>query len=243
MGEYYILENVNAFYLVPVIVFGPLIAFGLWTFGLKDLFRRDPEAANVAKLEQERREEEARRRLEKAGGLAPRPVTEPPTTIASWIGRAVAYGLFAAFLAVFSAWPSYRYWPEESGQLKLSVTAAGDRKEACRKLSREELMKLPPNMRRPESCSRERHPVRITITMDDHELFAHNQPPAGLSNDGNSSFYGKFDLPAGHHKILATLSLDDGTSLVSQLDQNVDILPGQVLVLGLDPVTHQLTIQ
>lgn len=243
MDSDFTIGGVSIFYLVPVLVFGPLMALGLWNFGLKDLFRRDQEVDDRIRQEQERREAEARRRLEKAGGLAPRPVTEPPTSAVSWIGRAVAYGAFAGFLGVFSAWPSYGYWPGDAGQLKLSITIAGERKAACRKLSREELMKLPPNMRRPEKCSRERHPVRIRITVDDQDLFAGTQPPAGLSGDGNSSFYHKFSLPTGGHRITATLSLDDGGSVTSHLDRSIHIQPGQVMVLGFDSVNHGLALQ
>lgn len=225
-------HGASYFYFVPVAIFLPLILFGLWSFGLKDLFRRTDAEKRDRRLDQIRREKDAKRRLDKAGGLAVRPVTEPPRSVASWVARAVAYGAFAAVLGVFSNWPPYAYWPSNTGQLKVSMSVPGDHKEACRKRTREELAKLPPNMRAPMSCSRERFPVVLETSMDGTALYRASREPTGLSKDGASAFYKKFPVPAGNHKVAVRLSLDGGRTFPYVLEQTLTLASGQAVVLG-----------
>lgn len=227
-------HGASYFYLVPVAIFLPLILLGLWSFGLKDLFRTTDTEKRARRLEQIRTEKETKRRLAKAGGLAVRPVTEPPRSVASWAGRALAYGAYAAVLGVFSAWPPYAYWPADTGQLKVSLSVPGDHKEACRKRTRDELAKLPPNMRAPMKCSRERAPVAIEVTFDGKPLYRAVREATGLSKDGASAFYEKFAIPAGTHAVSVRLSLDGGKSFPHVLESALDLAPGQAVVLGFD---------
>lgn len=236
-------HGASYFYLVPVVIFLPLILFALWNFGLKDIFRRSDKEVRARRLDQIRREKDAKRRLEKSGGLAIRPVTEPPRTVLSWIGRAVAYGAYACVLAVFSNWPPYAYHDPHAAQVKLSLSVPGARKEACHKRSREELMKLPPNMRAPMQCSRERLPVAVSLAIDGQTLYAASQAPAGLSGDGSSSFYEKFAVPAGTHRIAVRLSFDGGASYSHTLEESVVLAPTQVLVVGYGGTDKALFLQ
>ena len=75
------------------------------------------------------------------------------------IVRLLLYGGFAASIAYLSAAPGYRLLGESEAMLSLSFSHAAERVEACRRLSQEELQSLPPNMRKPDDCPRERHPV------------------------------------------------------------------------------------
>lgn len=234
MDSDFTLGGASIFYLVPVLIFGPLMALGLWNFGLRDLFRRSEEEKVAIHDQQAQREKEAQTRLKKAGTIQPRPVSEPPRSLASWFGRALAYGAFACVLALFSTWPSYEYWPSETAQLKLSISEAGDRLVPCIKRSREELAQLPPNMRSARKCSRERHPVRVVLRLDGRDMFNDTQAPAGIQADGTSSFYEKFPLAAGTHRIEARISLDDGGTFPHVLDRTLMLSSGQVLVLGYD---------
>jgi hypothetical protein len=55
---------------------------------------------------------------------------------------------------------AYRHLASDQALIKLSFTRVGKPVGDCRKLSAEELAKLPPNMRAPTVCPRERSPVR-----------------------------------------------------------------------------------
>lgn len=236
-------HGASYFYLVPVAIFLPLVLFGLWSFGLKDLFRRTDAEKRERRLDQIRRDKDAKRRLAKSGGLAVRPVTEPPRSVGSWIGRAIAYGAFAVVLGAFSNWPPYAYWPESTGQLKVSLSVPGDHKEACRKRTRDELAKLPPNMRAPMSCSRERFPVVLEASLDGSPLYRESREPTGLSKDGASAFYKKFPILAGTHEVAVRLSLDGGTTFPYILDHTLAIASGQAVVLGFGGVEKSLFLR
>jgi hypothetical protein len=62
------------------------------------------------------------------------------------------------FIGYFATLPKYRQIPDDVALIKLSISHLGDRE--CRKRTPEELAKLPPNMRAPMECPRERSDIR-----------------------------------------------------------------------------------
>lgn len=147
-------------------------------------------------------------------------------------GQAVVYLGFAALIGYFAHAPVYRHFASDQAVLTLSFAHSAKRKGDCRKLSREELEKLAPNMRKPVSCPRERLPVVVKIEIDGRELFAASLPPTGLSGDGSSSIYRKFVIPAGSHQIVASLrdsNREQGYDY--QTRQTVQLAPAQNLAL------------
>jgi hypothetical protein len=62
------------------------------------------------------------------------------------------------FIGYFATSPKYRQIPDDVALIKLSISHLGDRE--CRKRTPEELAKLPPNMRAPMDCPRERSDIR-----------------------------------------------------------------------------------
>jgi hypothetical protein len=75
--------------------------------------------------------------------------------------QALLYAAFVAVIGYFSTSPPYRHLPAGDALLKLSLTHAGARKEACRERTADELAKLAPNMRAQSVCPRERAPVKV----------------------------------------------------------------------------------
>ena len=53
----------SIFYLVPILIFGPLMFLVLWTFGLRDLFHRSDSEIKQRQQEQAQREQQARRQV------------------------------------------------------------------------------------------------------------------------------------------------------------------------------------
>jgi hypothetical protein len=161
----------------------------------------------------------------------------------NWLGQAVLYAAFALFIGVFSRWPAYH--PIAAGQsvLKVSFIHHGQRVAECRPYSAEELAKLAPNMRTPMKCGRERSPVTIEVDLDGVALYRHVATPSGLSRDGPSSVYSRFDIPAGTHRIEVRMK-DSATApgFTHQRAASITLGPAQVLVIDFDPEKWGITL-
>jgi hypothetical protein len=147
-------------------------------------------------------------------------------------GQILVYGAVAVPTGYFSASPLYHQVPEGYAQIKLALQHGGNRVEDCRKLTREELSKLPSNERRANTCSRERVPLVIEISIDGRVIYADTLQPTGLSRDGISKAYKKFLVPAGSHVIGAKLR-DSNRVEGFDFDQNleIDLRPWQNLAI------------
>jgi hypothetical protein len=125
------------------------------------------------------------------------------------LGQAIAYAIFAGVIAYFATSPAYTHLDPGLALIKLSFSHAGQHKGECRQLSPEELAKLPPNMRRPLDCPRERLPLQVEIVLDGELLYRGELPPSGLAGDGASMAYSKFPVAPGRHHLAARLRDSD----------------------------------
>ena len=136
--------------------------------------------------------------------------------------------------AVLSAWPSWRTTPEGAAVVKLSFSHGGERK--CRPLTEAELEKLPPNMRRREVCDRRRPPVYVELEIDGREAFAASLPPTGLSGDGPSRVYERFEVAAGQHTIALRLrDTAEAEGFTHTARREVTLDPGESLAIDFEP--------
>ena len=148
--------------------------------------------------------------------------------------QAVLYAAFVAVVGYFSTSPAYVHLAPGEAVVKLSVSHAGERKEACRTRTAAELAKLAPNMRSPTVCPRERVPVHIVVAVDGATVFDVVAPPTGFARDGASNVYRRLTVPAGHHHVRAELAdTPDGRVRYSS-DADVDLAPGRLLVIDFD---------
>lgn len=122
-----------------------------------------------------------------------------------WLSQALLYGAFAAAIALFSQWPPHRPMAADQALLKVSFLHHGQRLQDCIEQSPEELAKLPPNMRAPTRCPRERAPVTIEVDLDGRPLYRDTAAPAGLSRDGAASVYRSMPVAAGTHRVQVRL--------------------------------------
>lgn len=122
-----------------------------------------------------------------------------------YIGQAIAYALFAFVVGYFATQPPYAHLDPEQAMIKLSFSHAGEHRQECRRLTQEELNRLPPNMRRPTDCARERVALLVELELDGELLYRAELPPSGLASDGASTAYRKFPVPAGSHRLVARL--------------------------------------
>jgi len=148
---------------------------------------------------------------------------------------AVAYALFAVLVGWLSVWPRFSLIDEGQAMVSVSFSHAGQRIRECRKLSQEELNKLPPNMRKLDDCPRERLPVRVLFSSNGKPLYEALMQPSGFWSDGESSIYRRMPLEAGRHTLFVGMT-DSGRSdgFDYSLEQEIDLLPGQHLVVNFD---------
>ncbi|MEO8123000.1 MAG: hypothetical protein ABI633_03025 [Burkholderiales bacterium] len=162
----------------------------------------------------------------------------------SWIGQVLLYGVFALIVGVFSHWPTYRHLADDESLIKLSFTHAAQRVDECRKLTPEELAKLPPNMRAPTKCGRERAPVVVEVDLDGKPAIRHVAQPSGLSRDGASSVYQRMTVHAGMHQVVVRLKDNAGKGGFDyESEKTVTLAPAQILVIDFDPQRGGITFR
>ena len=162
----------------------------------------------------------------------------------AWIGQAVLYGLFALVIGVFSAWPAYRHLAADRALIKVSFSHQGKPVSECREATAEELAKLPPNMRAPRICPRERSPITVELDLDGARAVHHVAPPSGLSRDGASAFYRRIEVPAGSHRIAVRIKDDVRSAGFDYArEASVTLAPAQILVIDFDPGKGGITVR
>jgi hypothetical protein len=147
-------------------------------------------------------------------------------------------GRFLVILALFSgvaflsSRPLYRQLPENAAVMMLSFVHGADRKGECRRLTPEEIAKLPPNMRRVQDCPRGRRPIYVELDLDGKNVFRADLPPTGIAGDGPSRVYRRFVLPAGKYDVAVRMR---DTARAEGFDHErrgtVEIAPEQMLVV------------
>lgn len=150
----------------------------------------------------------------------------------AWAGQGLLYSMFAVFIGVFSTWPQYKHLGADQALVKISFTHHGKLVSECSKRTPDELAKLPPNMRAPMNCPRQRSKVVIEVDLDGKAVYAHTAEPAGLSKDGASTVYHRLEAPAGDHRLVVRMRDGvNGEKYDYVRDEIVHLKPGQVLVI------------
>jgi hypothetical protein len=162
----------------------------------------------------------------------------------AWAGQVLLYALFALVIGVFSHWPAYRHLAPDVALIKLSLVHVGKPVGDCRALDAAEIARLPPNMRAPMKCPRERSPVTVELDIDGVPAVRVVAPPSGLSRDGASALYRRLPVPAGERFLQVRLR-DDVRSpgFAHTLERRVTLVPAQVLVIDFDAEKGGITLQ
>ena len=108
----------------------------------------------------------------------------------------------------------------------------------------QELAKLPPNMRAPVRCPRERSPVLVELDIDGQPVLRHTAAPSGLSKDGASSVYHRLQVPAGEHRVAVRLNDDvRQPGFTHSREATVSLAPAQILVIDFDAEQGGITLR
>ena len=149
--------------------------------------------------------------------------------------QAVNYTVFMALVWYFSAAPAVHVIAEDESMITIAFGHAGETRAECRKLTQEELMKLPPNMRKPEDCPRERSPIVIEAMLDGKTIYSKTFHPPGLFKDGGVNIYYSSKVPAGDHQF--AIKMDDSVrkqGFNHQLNKDISLKPAQILLVEFD---------
>ncbi|MBZ0131171.1 MAG: hypothetical protein K8F53_01035 [Rhodocyclaceae bacterium] len=161
-------------------------------------------------------------------------VSKSPFNPLVLVGQVLFYGVFAVIIGYFSTSPKYTHLEPNLSLIKLSFSYHGEPVGECHQRTKEELAQLAPNMRAPTSCPRERSPVRVKIDLDGQLLFEGAAPPAGLSKDGTSTIYKRFEVPSGEHML--SVKMNDNVRIKDfnhVREEKVTLKPAQILVIDL----------
>jgi len=150
--------------------------------------------------------------------------------------QAINYSVFMALVWFFATSPSISLIDEGEAVITIAFAHAGQLREPCRRLTQEELNQLPPNMRKPEDCPRERSPVTIEARLDDELFFARSYRPPGLFGDGGVDVFHRVKVPAGEH--LLSLRMNDSVRIEGfnhERKRKVNIEPAHILLVSFRP--------
>lgn len=149
-----------------------------------------------------------------------------------YILQAFNYSIFMALIWYFSNMPSFRQLGDDQAVVIIAFSHAGELREPCRTRTAEELMALPPNMRAPMDCSRERSPVKIEALLDGLPLYIYTAEAPGLFKDSSVNIYHSAKVSAGKHYL--QIKMDDSVrkeGFEHDFEQEVVIAPARILLV------------
>lgn len=155
-----------------------------------------------------------------------------------------SFAVFAVFITYFSASPDYRYADADSAQVKISLSHAAERVAECVRLTPQEVAELAPNMRRTETCERERLPLTLEMIIDGEVVLARQAPPSGLWGDGPASVYERLSLAPGIYELevrLRDTARENGWDY--SLTENVELVAGRYLSVSFKADSGGFSIQ
>jgi ferredoxin/coenzyme F420-reducing hydrogenase delta subunit len=157
---------------------------------------------------------------------------------------AFAYIAFAVIVGYLSVWPRFQLIDEGKAMISLSFSHAGQRIRECRKLTQEELNKLPPNMRKPDDCPRERLPIRVVFSANGETLYEAIRQPTGLWKDGSSNVYKRLTVAGGSQRLFIGMNeTGESPDFDFTLEQEVDLAPGKHLVVEFDDIQQSFVFK
>ncbi|MDM8566203.1 hypothetical protein QUF74_11220 [Candidatus Halobeggiatoa sp. HSG11] len=153
-----------------------------------------------------------------------------------YILQTINYSIFMLIVWYFSVAPAYTHLDVCQSVVVLAFGHAGQSVSKCRKRTPEELAALPPNMRNPMICPRERSPIEVELLLDDKLLFTEIFNPQGVSGDWGVDVYRRFNVPSGKHNL--KMRLKDSVRVkdfnyIYEVD--VDLKAAQLLTIDFQP--------
>lgn len=155
-----------------------------------------------------------------------------------WFGTAATMVAVTLLVAMLAGWPPYRLVDSDRAFIKVSLRHTGALIGECRTLTADELQRLPPNMRAPQECPRDRSPLVLQMDVDGRRLIDATLPAQGLHSDGRAAFYRRLPIPAGTRWVDIRMKDDIRQSQFRyQASHRVELEPGRALIIDFDDRT------
>lgn len=151
------------------------------------------------------------------------------------VGQVLLYGLFIAVTGYLSTSPAYRLIEPETALVKISLAHVSKPRGECVKQTPEQMAKLPPNMRLPVICPRERSPIVIELELDGKVIHSETILPSGINQDAAGYTYQKIKVPSGKHHLRVRMRdsiLTEGFDYAAEAD--IDLAAAEILVVDFD---------
>ncbi len=162
-------------------------------------------------------------------------MTGLPLTVARRLAQLLAITALTGAVAVFAGWPPYHHLPPDQAVVKVSLRHAGALVGECRTLPAEELEKLPPNMRAPQVCPRERSPLVLELDLNGRRVVDATVAAQGLHADGRAVFYRRLKVPAGPVHVEVRMKDDVRQTDFPYRDAlETTLEPGRALIVDFD---------
>lgn len=148
------------------------------------------------------------------------------------------YTIFMAIIWYFATSPSVRVIDDDESMVTVAFSHSGETLEECRLLSQEELLKLPPNMRKLDDCPRERSPIILEASLDGESIYSKTMLPPGIFKDGGINIFFSNRVPAGKHSF--KIKMDDSVrkqGFNHVFEQDINLAPAQILLVEYEPLT------
>jgi len=145
--------------------------------------------------------------------------------------QAAFYVPLMLLIGYFSSAPVFVHLPAGEALLRLSIAHAGERKQACRERSPEELAKLAPNMRAAQDCPRERSPLLVELEIDGRLAYRSEARPAGAQRDGLATLYHRLPIAAGSHRVVARMRDRPRGEFNHVREETLDLAGGDSLLI------------
>jgi hypothetical protein len=172
------------------------------------------------------------------------------------LGRTGAIALALAGALALGALSQAPYTADraEHAVVRLAWRARGERVEQCRRLTPEELERLPAHMRQEERCEGRVLPYRLQLWIDRARAVNELVHAAGARRDRPLYVYHELPLEPGTHALVVTFTRegdipagareqDKGTPTRLALDTTVMLSPRRILLVTYDDDARRLVVR
>jgi hypothetical protein len=122
-------------------------------------------------------------------------------TALRYLGQTAAYAAFALVVGYFANHPAFTHFPPDQALIRLSFVHGAKREAECRRLTAEELARLPSTKRNPLDCPRGRLPLYVELDIDGRPAYRATLAPTGLWGDSPARVHEGFRVQPGPHRI------------------------------------------
>lgn len=172
------------------------------------------------------------------------------------IARQLAGGAVAALILAavgFGSRVPVAFATMDSALVRLAWRTVGERVRSCRKLTLQELQKIPSHMRRTEECTSVTLPYRLTVEIGERQVGDLLVRAAGARQDRPMFVFQEYPVAPGDHRLTVKYQRAEdppaGAEVVGEtpeeleLDTTVRVAPREIVVVTYDPDQQRLILE